>query len=121
MSRRGSAGAVSDRFDRRPASTRPLGPLRPGLVVGLVLASDVIVRIGCEPGLGEDLLVGEDLGLGPDGEGERVGRPRIDLDLHAVPNEMETGVVGLVGELGDHDADDPVRRAGPGPPRTGRA
>jgi hypothetical protein len=54
--------------------------------------------------LGDDVLVGEDRRLRAHREGERVGGPRVDLDLAAVHLEGDRGVEGVLAQLGDGDA-----------------
>ena len=51
-----------------------------------------------------DHLVGdEDLGVGPHGQRERVGRARVDLDLRAVDAQRDGRVEGVVAQLGHRD------------------
>ncbi len=103
MSSRGSAGPSTPTFSIGRATP---GPALATFGLGggvLVVDRGFLVGIRGERRLGEDLLVGEDLDLGPDRESERIGRTGIDLDLVAIARQVDSSVVGLVGELGDHD------------------
>ena len=51
-----------------------------------------------------DHLVGDvDLGVGPHGQREGVGRARVDLDLGAVDAQRDAGVEGVVAQLRNRD------------------
>src|SRR4051794_24496384 len=51
--------------------------------------------------LGDDVLGGEDRRAGSHGQGERVARPRVDLDLTSVDGERDRGEERVVAQLGD--------------------
>src|SRR5262249_17153200 len=48
----------------------------------------------------QDPIVGEDRGLSPDGERDRVGRARVDFDLVSVLLNGDRGEEGVVAQLG---------------------
>ena len=72
-SRRGSAGEAESSVDSR-SSIEPASPSS-GRTAGAI----------------EDLVGGEDPDAGPDGQGERVGRSRVDLELAVVPTGGRAG------------------------------
>ena len=72
------------------------------LVHDLLRVLDLVLEL--DRGLGDHVLGGEDRGAGADGEGERVGRARVDLDLAAVDRQRDRGVERVLAQLGDRDA-----------------
>src|SRR4026209_2231870 len=64
---------------------------------------DPLARAGARHAIGllEHALLREDGRLGPDGEGDRVGRPRVQLHRTAPHRQVQGGVVGVVAQVGD--------------------
>src|SRR5215510_8065003 len=53
-------------------------------------------------GLLEYALLRENRRLGPDGQRDRVGGPRVQLHRAAPHGQVQRGVVGVVAQVGDH-------------------
>src|SRR5207244_2150103 len=74
----------------------------------LELADDLLLVhfavLELDGGLLDHLFGREDGSLGPDGQGNRVGRTRVDLDLGAVLLHGDARVEGVLLQLGDRDA-----------------
>ena len=62
----------------------------------------------------DDVVGGEDRRVAADGERDRVARPRVDLDVAAVPRERDPRVERVLAQLRDGDPDD----LGPSSPST---
>src|SRR3954451_19538482 len=65
-----------------------------------------LLALELDGGLLDDALGRVDGGVGADGEGDRVGGTRVDLELRPVLLDGDRRVEGVVLQLGDGDADD---------------
>src|SRR5581483_609634 len=65
-----------------------------------------LLALELDRGLLDHTIGGEDRSLGANRKGDRVRRPRVDLDLATVLLQGDLGVEGVLAELGDGDAHD---------------
>ena len=97
-----SSGETASRKRRNSAGSRSASG---GTPAAAAISSSVRLALELDAGLLDHVVRDVDLRAGADGQRDRVGGARVDLDLRAVLPERDLRVEGVLAQLGDRDRD----------------